>query len=53
VGTNDYFSAGCIKVRRQSPEGSWANDMATVHTDWHNAGLSQEGGRTDTVYVHS
>lgn len=53
VGSNDYFSQGCIKVRRKSPEGNWANDMKAADDDWHAAGLGQAGGRTDTVYVHN
>jgi hypothetical protein len=56
VGTNDYFSEGCIKVRRMSPEGNWANDMADIHSDWHNLGAGSGGhgsGRTDSLLVVS
>ncbi len=53
AGTNDFRSEGCIKVRRQSPEGSWPDAMSAVDSDWHAAGLGQASGRTDTVYVHS
>ena len=55
-GTYDYYSNGCIKVRRQSPEGSWANDMLDVHNTWHDLGGRGGHGqftRTDTLYVHS
>jgi hypothetical protein len=50
-GTNDYYSA-CIKVRRQSPEGNWANDHGPVHQFWHDFG-GQHGARTDSVHVHA
>lgn len=36
VATNDYFSEACIKVRRDSPEGSWAGDMGNVHSAYHD-----------------
>jgi hypothetical protein len=56
AGTNDFYSQGCIKVRRQSPEGSWPDAMSDVHSTWHNRGGGSAHGtfaRTDTVYVHS
>lgn len=55
-GTNDYYSAGCIKVRRNSPEGTWANDHGSAHTAWHNNGGGSSHGtftRTDSVFVHT
>lgn len=55
-GTYDYYSNGCIKVRRKSPEGNWANDMLNVHKTWHDLGGGSSHGsftRTDTVYVHA
>lgn len=54
TGTNDYYSGGCIKVRRQSPEGTWADHMSDVHSDWHNLGGGSGHGvpRTDSVFVH-
>ncbi len=54
TGSNDYYSQGCIKVRRNSPEGSWPNNMGNLDSDWHNRGPGgKQAGRTDTVYVHS
>lgn len=55
-GTNDYYSVGCIKVRRQSPEDGWPNDLGSVHTTWHDLGGGSQHGsftRTDSVYVHA
>lgn len=52
AGTNDYFSVGCIKVRRNSPEGpSWPNDLGAAHQFWHDFG-GQHVARTDSVWVH-
>lgn len=54
AGTNDFKSEGCIKVRRQSPEGSWPNAMGDVHTTYHNHGPSGHGAfRADMLYVHN
>jgi hypothetical protein len=53
--TNDYYSAGCIKVRRDSTEHNQSDDMPDVHSDWHNlgGGSGQHGVfRSDSVYVH-
>lgn len=55
-GTYDYYSQGCIKVRRRSPEGTWPDAMSDVHTTWHGRGGGSQHGqftRTDTVYVHA
>ncbi|GIU99793.1 MAG: hypothetical protein KatS3mg014_1409 [Actinomycetota bacterium] len=53
-GTNDFKSQGCIKVRRQSPEGSWPDAMSDVHSDWHDiGGLGHGQARADSLYVHS
>jgi hypothetical protein len=55
AGTNDYYSNGCIKVRRPSAEGSWADDVSSIHSDWHNLGAGSGHGNlyTDGVYVHA
>lgn len=60
-GTNDYYSEGCIKVRRDSWEEnpgqgiSWAHDVNAIHTDWHNLGGGSGHGvsRTDSLHVVS
>lgn len=54
-GTNDYYSNGCIKIRRKSPEGSWAGDLDAVHDSWHNLVSSTHGSfsRGDSLYVHN
>lgn len=53
-GTYDYFSAGCVKIRRQSDEDGWSNDMPDVHSDWHDiGGLGHGNGRSDSLWVHS
>jgi len=54
-GTNDYYSQGCIKVRRPSDEGNWPDAMSDVHSTWHNLGGGAGHGeaRPDRLYVHS
>ena len=54
AGTNDYYSLACIKVRRHSPEGNWANNLVETHTAWHDqTNISHNVSRDDTVYVAS
>lgn len=54
VGSNDYKSVGCIKVRRSSAdEGNWNNDLGPFHSDWHDAWTGHNDGINDAVYVHN
>lgn len=54
--SNGTLRTECIKVRRASPEGSWANDTLDVHRTWHDLGGGGGHGRftrTDTLSVHT
>lgn len=54
VASWDYRSEGCIKVRRDSPEGSWTGDMGPVHSTYHDhIAVGHNNPRTDLVYVRS
>jgi hypothetical protein len=54
AGTNDFYSEGCIKVRRASPEGSWPDAMSAVHSTYHgNQGSSDGTSRANLLNVHS
>ena len=50
-GTGDYESEGCIKIRRQTPEGPWANDMGHVHSRWHDFTSDSTTRRNDFIHV--
>lgn len=53
--SNDYYSNGCIKVRRPSPEASVADDVSSIHSDWHNLGAGSGHGvaYASAIYVHN
>jgi hypothetical protein len=53
LGTNDYKSEGCIKVRRQSLEGNWADNMTDVHSTYHLDVGGHHNSLIDMVYVHN
>jgi hypothetical protein len=53
VGTNDYKSEACIKVRRNSQEGNWNGDMSDTHTTYHDSWGSHGNSITDILNVHS
>lgn len=55
AGTNDYYSNGCIKVKRTSSEGSWDGHLDPLHDAWHNSVSSDHGAftRGSSLHVHN
>ncbi len=51
--TNDYYSQGCVKVRRSSPEHNKGGDIGPLHNRWHNSLGLDHSARTDALYVYN